>query len=459
MNDVKNVTIHPINPDPHPGRALGFTALLAVALGNVFSASVYSLQAPATGLTGRSAWLAFGVAVIIGFITIVPYMFVAGALVFSGGDFSLVQYGLGKTASGIFAWNFILMCIGPAISVAALGGYVLTLWPGAPGKLIAIIIVTLIFVLNITPIKTVSNAQNIMFAVLCIATAIYVIYGLLHLNPGVFDFSSENYFSGGSSGFIKASTTFTATTSFYVQVYFLGMFAKNPRKHIPKAMFITAIVIFFLYPLMTLVNANTLPWDQTVGQTIVGTARSLMPFGLFVFFVICGPFLATATTLNAGFMGLSKPFTSGAQTGWLPSVFTKKNKAGAPVWAMALLLAVAVIPVLCTDNVMIIANATILVQSLIKLFPLIAAWRIPKLFPEYWKTGLFRKMPLSVFYIIMTICTVVQIALLVSSMTNLAAWQVAVGLGLFCALTVVALVWNKVRGDKVDTSIDYETLS
>ena len=214
MNDSKNATIYPINPDPHPERALGFSALLAIALGNVFSASVYSLQALATGLTGRSAWLAFGVAVIIGFITIVPYLLVAGALVFSGGDFSLVQYGLGKTASGIFAWNFILMCIGPAISVAALGGYVLTLWPGTPGKLIGILIVVAIFILNITPIKTVSNAQNIMFAILCIATGIYVIYGLFHLNPGVFDFGAENYFSGGSQGFIKASTTFTATTSF-----------------------------------------------------------------------------------------------------------------------------------------------------------------------------------------------------------------------------------------------------
>ena len=61
MSD-KTYTIHPIKPDPHPNRPLGLGALIAIAIGNVFSASVYSLQAPASGLTGRSAWLAFGVA-------------------------------------------------------------------------------------------------------------------------------------------------------------------------------------------------------------------------------------------------------------------------------------------------------------------------------------------------------------------------------------------------------------
>lgn len=460
MNDSNNVVIRPLNPDPHPERALGFGALLIIALGNVFSASVYSLQAPATGLTGRSAWLAFGFAVIIGFITIIPYMLVAGALIFPGGDFSLVQYSLGKKACGFFAWNFILMCIGLAISTASLGGYVLTLWPNAPGKLIAIIIVALIFVLNITPIKTVSNAQNIMFTVLCISTLVYVVYGLTHLNPDALNFASENYFSGGTGGFIKASTTFTATTSFYVQVYFLGMLAKNPRKHIPKAMVVTFVVILILYPLITLVNANTLPWDQTVGQTIVGTARALLPLGLFIFFVICGPFLATATTLNAGFMGLARPFVSGSETGWLPSFLSKKNKAGAPVWTMLVLLIIAVVPVLCTDNVMVIANATVLVQNLIKLFPLVAAWRIPKLFPEYWKSGKFGKMPLSLFYVIMAICTVVQLSLVFTAMSNLKGFQVAIGLGLFVLLCVIALIWVKVHGDKyVDTSIDYDSLT
>jgi len=458
MSD-KTYTIHPIKPDPHPNRPLGLGALIAIAIGNVFSASVYSLQAPASGLTGRSAWLANGVAVIIGFLTVLPYLLVSGAVAFKGGDFTLVQLGLGKRFSGLFAWYFILMCIGPAISVSAIGGYFTTIWPNAPGTLIAIGVVVLIFILNIMPIKAVSKVQNYMFYVLCAATLVYIVYGLFHLNPDAFNFKSENYFSGGMKGFITASTTFTATTAFYVQTYALAPMCKNPRSHMPKAMTITAIVILFLYPLMTLINVNTLPWEATVGKTMVGTAQALLPKALFIFFVICGPFLSVTTTLNAGFMALARPFEAAADIGWLPRIITKKNKHGAPVGTMCVLLFMSVVPVLVFKNILTLANATILIQNIIKIVCLIAAWRIPSLFPELWKTGLFRKMPLAVYYIIVGICTAVQLYLVVTACMSLAAWQIWVSIGLLALMTIVALIWFAKKGKEVNTEIDYESMS
>jgi APA family basic amino acid/polyamine antiporter len=351
------------------------------------------------------------------------------------------------------------MCIGIAISVSAIGGYVTTLWPGAPGKIIAIAVTVLIFVLNISPIKAISKAQSLMFYLLCAATAAYIVYGLFNINLDALDFSAGNYFAGGSRGFIQATTTFCVTTGFYVQVYALASQAKNPRKHMPKSMLITAIMILILYPLMTFVNVNTLPWENTVGQTMVGTAKALLPTGLFIFFIICGPILATATTLNAGFLGLSKPFASAAEAGWLPRAVGQKNRHNAPVITLAILLAAAVIPYLFTDNVGVIANQTVLVQTLIKLFPLVAAWKIPTKFPEYWKTGLFRKMPLPLFYVLMGFCTIVQLSLFVSSMLNLTTMQVFIGLGLFVVLTVVAIIWSALNGKKIDVSVDYESMS
>lgn len=455
----EQVTIRPITPDPHPNRPLGLGALLTVAIGNVFSASVYSLQAPASGLTGRSAWLAFAVAVVIGFLTVLPYLLLSGAIAFKGGDFTLVQLGLGKMASGLFAWYFILMCIGPAISVSAIGGYFTTLWPNAPGTLIAIAVTLLIFILNIMPIKAVSKAQNYMFYLLCAATAVYVIYGIFHLNPDAFDFSAPNYFSGGMKGFITASTTFTATTAFYIQTYALAPMSKNPRKHMPKAMFITAVIILFLYPLMTLINVNTLPWEATVGKTMVGTAQALLPPVLFIFFVICGPFLSVTTTLNAGFMALARPFEAAADIGWLPRIITKKNKHGAPVGVMCILLFMSVVPVLVFKNILVIANATILIQNIIKIVCLLAAWRIPAIFPEFWKTGLFRKMPMAVYYLILAVCTIVQLYLVVTACMSLAAWQVWVSVGLLVLMTIIALIWYAKKGKDVETEINYDSMS
>ncbi len=457
--EEKTPQIYPIEPTPHPERPLALIALVTIALGNVFSASVYALQAPGTGLTGRSAWLAFALAVIIGFINVLPYLLISGAISFRGGDFSTVKYGLGKAASGLFAWNFILMCIGTALSTAGLIGYINTLWPAVPGKLIAVTITVLIFLLNVAPIKAISKAQNIMFFLLCASSLVYIVYGLFHLNPDAFNFRSQNYFTGGTKGFISAATTFCVTTSFYVQVYALGSQSKNPRKHIPKAMLITAIVILFLYPLMTLVNANTLPWADTVGKPMAATAQKLLPGGLFIFFIICGPFLASTTTLNAGFLGLQKPFLAAVESGWLPKILAKPNKYGAPIGILLLLLAVGVVPVLLTDNVMVIANATVLVQSIIKLVPLAAAWRIPSKFPEYWNSGLFRKMPLPVYYILLAACTILQLLMSVSSIINLNGVQIGISIGLLAVFSIGGIIWYRVNSKKITNTIEYETMS
>jgi APA family basic amino acid/polyamine antiporter len=453
------VKIYPIGETPHPERPLGLKDLVTFAAGMVISSAVFSLQAPATAFAGRAAWLAYVVAVILGFITVVPYFLVTGALIYKGGDYALVKFGFGKLPSGLYIWNYIVMNLAFALSAAAVNMYVKAIWPNAPGRIISILVIVFFFFLNITPIKVIKKTQNFMFVLLMLAFAVYIVYGVMRLQPGTFNITASGYFRGGSRGFIKAVTTLTFSTSVYVTVMNLGPASRNPRRQIPLAMVLAAGIIFAAYSLMSLVTSNALPIEEVAGKTIIVAAREILPFGFFVFFVICGPFLAVATTLNAGFLGSSRPFEQATENGWFPKQFAWKNRYGSPVWCVFALFAVTVIPVLLTDDVATIANSATMVQYIVKITTLFAAWNIPRKFPEYWKSGLFGRMPVSVFYFIMSICTLVQLALIVMAIMTLTPRQVSVSAGCIVILSVICVIWFVSHRKKIDVEVRPEELS
>ena len=61
---------------PKPG-TLGKKELYALAVGQVIGAGVITLIVPAIKMTGYSAWLAYLVAIIMGFIMILPTVFIS----------------------------------------------------------------------------------------------------------------------------------------------------------------------------------------------------------------------------------------------------------------------------------------------------------------------------------------------------------------------------------------------
>lgn len=70
--------------EPKPG-TLGKPELYALAIGQVIGAGVITLIVPAIKMTGYSAWLAYFVAILVGFVMIAPTVFVSATLRLGGG--------------------------------------------------------------------------------------------------------------------------------------------------------------------------------------------------------------------------------------------------------------------------------------------------------------------------------------------------------------------------------------
>ncbi len=433
----------------HPERVLGLGSLVTIACGTVISSAVFSLTGPVTALSGRGTWIAFLVAVVLGYFTVLPYQLLTMITRLPGGDFSNVAMFVGKRAAGLFIYNFVMMNMAFAVSATSIGSYVTAIWPNAPGKLIGILVVTVFYFVNICPLKFMSRIQNITFILLMLAFVAYLAFGLPKLLPGTFNITAEGYFPMGAKGFWSSVTALVFACSVYGTVGAMGMQAKDGRRDIPKAMWITAIVILVCYTLLSLVASNTLPMSEVAGKNLVATASQLLPKGLFVFFVICGPFLAVVTTLNAGYATSAKPYAAATELGWFPKKFAWKNKYGQPVWCVLVIYLVTVVPVLLTNNVVTIANSTTLVQYICKLLMLLGCWRAPSVAPQLWESSALSKMPKGIYYFLLAICTAVQIFLIIMAARSLTRFQVSVSVICMIILSIAATIWQATKGKDI----------
>ena len=91
--------------------------LLALSVGQVIGAGVITLIGPAINMTGRSAWISYLLAVLLGAIVTLPYTIAASTLKFNGGEYYL-NVRLGGTLKG---GMYITAYITQAISVSLMG--------------------------------------------------------------------------------------------------------------------------------------------------------------------------------------------------------------------------------------------------------------------------------------------------------------------------------------------------
>ena len=75
---------HVVRASQPPPGTLGKADLYAISLGYVIGAGIVSLIGPAIALTGMSAWLAYLVAILFGFVANLPAIFVTYSLLMAG---------------------------------------------------------------------------------------------------------------------------------------------------------------------------------------------------------------------------------------------------------------------------------------------------------------------------------------------------------------------------------------
>ncbi|MDR3356379.1 MAG: APC family permease [Spirochaetaceae bacterium] len=433
---------------------LGLPSLVALAAGQVIGAGVVTLVGAAVAVTGQAVWLAYAGAVLMGFFIILPYLLLSGMIRVKGGSYTFVAALLGEKAGGLFGMAFTMNVFATGMIGLGFGQYFAALFPGADVRLVAVITITVFFIFNLAGVNFMSKIQNILSATLIAGLLLFVATGAGRLRPEAFAISAPGYFSAGAKGFLSAVVLLVYSCYGYSFVVAYSKEARMPKRDVPLAMAITAGILLVLYAAIALVDAGVLPVAEVAGKPLTAVAREIMPPPLYYAFVVGGPLMAIATTLNSSFTVFSRPFHQMTDDGWFPRGLARTNRAGSPYLILAIIYVIAIAPIILGFSIQTITTNTVLIGRVADLVAVCAVITLPSKLPDAWENRYFRRMSKGLFYFLMGLSVAVMLLCIVLSFNSIARTNVAVTLALVAVFFLYATLRQKTG--KVSMQKSYE---
>lgn len=453
-------------PEPKPG-TLGTKELYALAVGQVIGAGVITLIVPAIKMTGYSAWLAYLVAIIMGFIMILPTVFISSTLRLGGGNYSMLCDLAGPKVAGIFAYAYLTQCLSLSLFGASAAAYLGDIIPALNGHWARVIVggalLTFFFIVNLLGVDIMAFAQKVMTWLLIAMLFIFAVVGIFKGTLPIFDFADPDFLTQGwgitfqngqiSGGFTGAVLLFVYSCQGYYMTSSYGRDSANARRDIPKAMLLTVPTLMVLYVGVAMAGCGVMSVEEYgTSTTLVFAAQRIFPSWLFILFIIGGPIMALLSTLNSSFAYNAINIGQSCDDGWLPAAFGKKNSRGARVWILTFMYVVGMIPILFGFSIEVITNMVQLMTSAFAILNMIAYLKMPKKYPVSWKKARFH-VPDPLYYVICWISFFFFMVVLWKSCLSMSPVLAAVNVIAIVVLAAIGL-WRSNTGNiTIHTSV------
>ena len=422
---------------------------------------------PAIKMTGYSAWLAYLVAILVGFLMIAPTVFVSSALRLGGGYYSMLADLAGPTASGVFAYAYLTQCFSLSLFGSSAAAYLGEIIPALGGHTARIVVgaglLTFFYVVNMLGVDIMASAQKIMTWLLIAALLIFAIFGLMQRTLPIFDFNDPEFLIDGwtitfengqiKGGFIGAVLLFLYSCNGYSMTCAYGRDAKNAKKDIPLAMLLSVPTLIVLYVGVAMAATGVMTVEEYgESTTLVFSAQKMFPTWLFFLFIIGGPIMALLSTLNSSFAYNAITIGQSCDDKWLPEKFGEKNSKGSRKWILTFMYVIGIIPIIFGLSITVITNMIQLITSALALLYTYAYIRMPKKYKSVWKKS-FIHIPDGLYYVICALSLFIYIVTIWKSCLSMSPMLAFGNVAVIIILALLGL-WRAKTGDiTIHTSV------
>lgn len=362
--------------------------LLAIAIGNVIGGGVMSMTGLAIGITGRSIILAYLICSALVTLVAMPQFFLSSTIRMNGGFYTQAAMFGGKWFAGLYSVVFVSYFFGATFYSVACADYVLSAFPALDGRLIAFGVLTVFVLLNLLGIQLAAKVQYALVILLVIALLVFAGFGFIHLQPDYFE--KNQFMLGGFTGIMSAAALLSMATSGASFIVNLSREAKDPKKDIPFCIVVGTLIVTVLYIAVGAVAAGVLPVQDVAGKNLSLVAKTILPFPMYVFFMICGAMIALVTSLNACLGWLQAPIAQAAEDGWWPKFLAARNKRfGTPHNILLGIYALCAVIILGDMNIGDVANVANTLANCVQVVLCLAIISMPKVIPDIWKRSPF----------------------------------------------------------------------
>jgi len=372
-------------------REINLLPLIAIMIGLNIGGSLFLLTGIAAGLTGPSLIVAQVVSALPILLALPAYLTLTSAMPVTCANYQYAK--LFSRPLAVAAWMvlFIAIPLGslPLFAIAT-GQLLAVLVPGVPVTAIAIIVMTLFYVINVLGIKPTAYVQLAAVAVLLIALVTFV-------GPGLTAIKAQNLsplFTGGAIGFVGASAllyTLLAGGLFGIE---MGGETRDAESVIPKALVISIGVVLGAYLLIELVAVGVADWTVLAAGTLGEPARVFLSGPPLAFFITGGGVLASITTINLSLTAGGRYTLAFAHDGFFPGVFGRVNKRfGTPHAGLTLMYLMSVVTILINPPIRTLGAILNFGLLFMVTLVLLAAFRLPRNHPELCERARVRFRP------------------------------------------------------------------
>ncbi len=430
--------------------------MLMMSIGTFVGSGVVSILGEAAGVTGYSVWIAYLMAILVGFCSALPYVILSSVMTFSGGVYTVACTFMGTTFGGAYILSTFVSGMGVSMMSAAFGTYVQSVFPSANIQVFAILILVLFWAINCMGVSFMASVQKYSTYILLAALAIFCVVNFTHLNPDTFNFSGPEFMTGGTAGIMGAMAMLVFSCQSYDQnIIPFGKYAIDSRRTVPWTMLMTAGVLVLVYGGVAIAAVGGVDLSTFAGQPLTAVARATLPTVVFYAFIILGPVLCLTTTINGSLANFTVTLEKATEDGWFHKKFASTNRRGASWLILTALTVVCLIPLIFSIDISILTKNTVLLSSFLQIPLLISLWRLPKLFPEAFARNSL-KIKEGIFYVCMVIAIAARLLILVWSVQGLTAMNVIGSIIAVAICFLFSVLRSRTGKTKIEGSYSFE---
>jgi amino acid transporter len=307
---------------------MGLWSAVSIGIGGMTGAGIFSILGIAASISGNALYLSFIIAGIIALLNTYSYAKLGSTYPSAGGPVKFLIKGFGD---GILSGGFnFLLWLGYifvlSLYAKAFAGYAVTfLRKDSPGIWINIFATGVILVftaVNFIGAKAVGKSELFIVIVKIAILIMFSIIGFLFINPSFFTSSQWPPISNLLYG---AGIIFVAYEGFGL-ITNTAEEMENPKKTLPRAMYLSVIIVIIIYVAVSLTVIGNLPINVIMDAKDYALAEAAQPFlGLIGFKIIAiAALFSTASAINATLYGGANVSYTMAKEGELPRVYSRK---------------------------------------------------------------------------------------------------------------------------------------
>lgn len=348
-------------------RSLGFMDLMGIAVGQIIGAGIMSSTGIAIGMTGTGVVLAFLISPILSILSIYPVAILGSAVPTTGGPYRYTSRLLGKSSGMVYLLLHVTTNVMIAVFALSFASYFVSIVTGYNQHIVAMVVLTLFYVVNLIGTKQTARLNTIMTFFLIGGLLLFIAFGLGKADL-TYVMNPKNLFPKGTMAFISTLALLSSATSGAQVVAELGGEVKNAGSVIPKVIIASTFGVGIFYVLIAIVAAGVLPIEVVANQPLTFVAKETMPTIAFYLFVIGAALGATATTLNATLSWVTKPLLVACDDGMLPKSLGTVSSKGVPYKLLTFFYIIGMIPLIMGLDLAFVAKFTTANSLLSKIF-------------------------------------------------------------------------------------------